>query len=57
MTDIKFDQAKNWFEDLHNQLIKIISDIDGKEFIITNWNHRHEGGGTTAKIKGLIFQT
>ena len=37
--DNQFDQAKNWFENLRNQLIKIISEIDGNEFINTNWDH------------------
>ena len=54
--DNQFDQAKNWFENLRNQLIKIISEIDGNEFINTNWDHRHEGGGTMAKIKGLVVE-
>ena len=52
MTDHNFNEAKNWFEDLRNQLIKIITEIDGSDFIKTNWTHRHQGGGTMAKIKG-----
>ena len=56
MTDINFDQAKDWFEDLRNQLINIVSEIDGSEFIKTNWSHKHEGGGTMAKIKGLVIE-
>ena len=56
MTNTKFDQAKNWFENLQTQLIKIISEIDGKEFTKTNWKHSYEGGGTMAKIKGLVIE-
>ena len=56
MTEIKFDKAKDWFEDLRNQLINIVSEIDGSEFTKTNWNHKHEGGGTMAKIKGLVIE-
>ena len=36
MTQHNFNQAKKWFEDLRNQLIKIIADIDGKSEIITH---------------------
>ena len=36
MTDHNFNVAKNWFEDLQNQLIKIITEIDGSDFIKTN---------------------
>jgi len=52
MTDQNFNKAKNWFENLRSQLIKTVSDIDGLEFAETKWKHRHEGGGTMAKIKG-----
>ena len=41
MTDYNFNEAKNWFEDLQNQLIKIITEIDGSDFIKTHWTHRH----------------
>ena len=56
MTDHNFNVAKNWFEDLQNQLIKIITEIDGSNFIKTNWAHRHQGGGTMAKIKGSVVE-
>ena len=45
MTDKQFNLAKDWFEDLRNQLINIVAEIDGKKFVQTNWKHRHEGGG------------
>ena len=56
MTDHNFNKAKNWFEDLRNQLIHIVSEIDGNDFIKTNWNHRHQGGGVMAKIKGSVIE-
>ena len=31
MTDDNFNKAKNWFEDLRNQLIKIVSEISLKK--------------------------
>ena len=31
MTDHNFNVAKNWFEDLQNQIIKIITEIDRSE--------------------------
>ena len=56
MSDKQFNLAKDWFEDLRNQLINIVSEIDGKEFVQTNWSHRHEGGGTMSKIKGPVIE-
>ena len=56
MTYQNYEKAKNWFEDLRDDLIKMISEIDGNEFIKTNWKHRHTGGGTMAKIKGLVIE-
>ena len=56
MTNDNFNKAKKWFEDLRDQLIKIIVEIDGSDFIKTNWAHRHQGGGTMAKIKGSVVE-
>ena len=56
MTQYNFDEAKKWFEDLRNQLIKIIADIDDNDFVKTNWSHSHQGGGTMAKIKGSVIE-
>ena len=56
MSDKQFNLAKDWFEDLRNQLINIVSEIDGKEFAQTNWSHRHDGGGTMSKIKGPVIE-
>jgi len=56
MTEPNFNEARHWFEDLSNQLIKIITKIDSSDFIKTKWNHRHQGGGTMAKIKGSVVE-
>jgi len=56
MTDKQFNLAKDWFEDLRNQLTNIVAEIDGKKFVQTKWNHRHDGGGTMSKIKGSVIE-
>ena len=56
MTDNNYNKAKNWFEDLRNQLINMIVEIDGSDFIKTHWTHRHQGGGIMAKIKGSVIE-
>ena len=56
MTDNQFNQAQEWFEDLRDQLLNIVTEIDGNEFIKTSWNHKHDGGGTMSKIKGPIVE-
>ena len=33
MTDNQFNQTKEWFEDLRDQLLNIITEIDGNKFI------------------------
>jgi len=56
MTDNQFNQSQEWFEDLRDQLLNIVTKIDGNEFIKTSWNHKHDGGGTMSKIKGPIVE-
>ena len=56
MNDQKFNLAIEWFESLRDEIIETIQDIDGKEFIITNWKHNHEGGGKISKIKGNVIE-
>ena len=56
MTDNQFNKAQEWFEDLRDQLLNIITEIDGNKFIKTSWNHKHDGGGTMSKIKGPIVE-
>ena len=43
MTDNQFNKAQEWFEDLRDQLLNIITEIDGNKFIKTSWNHKHDG--------------
>ena len=38
------------------ELLNIVSEIDGNEFIKTSWNHKHDGGGTMSKIKGSVVE-
>ena len=56
MSDKKFNLAKEWFETLRNQIIESIQEIDGNEFKITKWNHKHEGGGIMSKITGNVIE-
>jgi Coproporphyrinogen III oxidase len=56
MTDNQFNKAQEWFEDLRDQLLNIITEIDGNKFIKTSWNHKHDGGGTMSKIKGPVVE-
>tara|TARA_Y100000590_G_scaffold428854_1_gene540641 strand:- start:3 stop:809 length:807 start_codon:yes stop_codon:yes gene_type:complete len=56
MTDKKFDLAKEWFENLRNEIVNTIQEIDGNEFLITNWKHASGGGGKMSKIKGNIIE-
>ena len=52
----KFNITREWFESLRDQIIEMIQEIDGKEFAVTNWNHKEEGGGRMSKIKGNIIE-
>ena len=56
MSSVRFEKAKKWFEELRNNLILDIEKIDNKKFIITNWDHKDEGGGTMSKIQGKIIE-
>ena len=52
----KFIIAKEWFEKLRSEIIDTIQEIDGKEFVINNWKHHSDGGGTMGKLKGNIIE-
>ena len=56
MSSVRFEKAKKWFEELRNNLVLDIEKIDNKKFIITNWDHKDEGGGTMSKIQGKIIE-
>jgi coproporphyrinogen III oxidase len=56
MSSIKFNAAKEWFEKLRDQLINSLESIDTKKFIITEWDHKSEGGGKMSKLKSSIIE-
>ena len=56
MSDIKFNKARKWFEELRDKLTKSIEEIDHTPFIISKWNHKDEGGGKMSKIKGTVIE-
>jgi len=56
MSSIKFDIAREWFEKLRNQLIISFENLDTQKFIITEWDHKSEGGGKMSKLKSSIIE-
>ena len=56
MTSVKFDTAKEWFEKLRDQLIKSLENLDTKQFIITEWDHKGDGGGKMSKLSGTVIE-
>jgi len=56
MSEERFNKAKNWFENLREEIINVIQNIDSKEFIISNWNHKSGGGGKMSKIIGNVIE-
>ena len=56
MSSVKFDTAKKWFEKLRNQLIKSLEVLDTKQFIITEWDHKDDGGGKMSKLSGTVIE-
>ena len=56
MSSVKFDKAKNWFQKLRDLLVKSLEEIDKGNFVVTEWNHRAEGGGKMSKLKGTIIE-
>jgi len=49
-------EAKNWFENLRNEIVKNIEDLENNKFTETSWNHSENGGGKMSKIKGSIIE-
>ena len=45
IADPKFNTAKEWFEKLRDNLVETIQNIDEKQFEVSNWDHRGDGGG------------
>ena len=56
MSSIKFDTAKEWFEKLRDQLVNSLENLDTDKFIITEWNHKSEGGGKMSKLKASVIE-
>ena len=56
MNDKNFNLAAQWFEALRNEIVQMIEEIDGKKFIIKEWDHLQGGGGKISKINGNIIE-
>ena len=56
MSSVKFNIAKEWFEKLRDQLVNSLENLDTKKFIITEWDHKSEGGGKMSKLKSSIIE-
>jgi len=48
--------AKEWFFKLREKIINKIENIETEKFIISEWKHQEEGGGTMSKIKGTVVE-
>ena len=51
-----FNEAKNWFENLRDELVKQTQAFEKKSFNEKRWNHHDDGGGLMTKIKGSIIE-
>ena len=49
-------KAKEWFQELRENLINSIENIETSKFTISEWKHQEEGGGKISKIKGGIIE-
>jgi coproporphyrinogen III oxidase len=56
MSSIKFNSAKKWFEKLRDQLVQSLEGMDSGKFVVTQWDHKAEGGGKMSKLKGSIIE-
>lgn len=52
----KFNTAKEWFQSLRDQIVNSLESIDDSKFIITEWNHKSEGGGKMSKLKSALIE-
>ena len=50
-----FNEAKNWFKLLRDDLVKNTQVFEKKSFIEKRWKHHDEGGGLMTKIKGNVI--
>jgi len=51
-----FNEAKDWFENLRDELVKQTQVFEKKSFNEKRWNHHDDGGGLMTKIKGSIIE-
>ena len=51
-----FIKAKDWFEKLRDEFVLLIETFEEEKFVITNWNHKDQGGGKMSKIKGKVIE-
>ena len=51
-----FNEAKNWFKLLRDDLVKNTQVFEKKSFIEKRWKHHDEGGGLMTKIKGNVIE-
>ena len=56
MSSIKFDTANEWFKKLRDQLVNSFENLDTEKFVITEWNHKSEGGGIMSKLKSSVIE-
>ena len=49
-------RAKNWFEGLRNNLVKMIEDHDGAKFKVKHWKLSVKVGLTMSVIKGNVIE-
>ena len=50
------NEAKNWFVNLRDELVKQTQVFEKKSFNEKRWNHHDDGGGLMTKIKGSIIE-
>ncbi len=50
------DKAKEWFQELRNNLVSTIEKHDGSKFEKKHWEHSGSGGGIMSIIKGKIIE-
>ena len=51
-----FNEAKDCFENLRDELVKQTQVFEKKSFNEKRWNHHDDGGGLMTKIKGSIIE-
>ena len=51
-----FNEDKDWFENLRDELVKQTQVFEKKSFNEKRWNHHDDGGGLMTKIKGSIIE-